>query len=201
MKRLIVSAFVLLLVACSAEPTGIRPGAAAMAKAPSSGASTISMTGDIGPLTTPAGEAVTAAVNARAPFKNLELSGVVITLNAPSGDPAVCRQAGSTRTYDIAGFGGNEGAWTGVLTIWQGSLSGASNFRFNGSRTVNGIQEVVQFTSNDNDAVQAMNGGTTTLTFNSAPLGFGSQSTHYDVDGNGLPILRCVRVTVTSISS
>jgi hypothetical protein len=159
------------------------------------------MTGDIGPLVSPTGGTVTASVNAKAPFKNLGLSGVVITLNNPSGDPSACRRAGTSRTYDSTSFGGNEGTWTGGLEIWQGSSTASSNFRFNGTRVVNGVEETIQFTSNDNDALQTTTGATTTLSFTSAPLGFGSQSTHYDVDANGLPVLRCVRVTFAATAS
>ncbi|MGH7636892.1 MAG: hypothetical protein ACREOK_04505 [Gemmatimonadaceae bacterium] len=158
----------------------------------------IGMTGDIGPLTDASGGEVVASTASR-PFRNLTLSDVRITLNSPTGDPAVCRQAGSTRTYDETSFGGNAGTWQGELVIWQGRTTTASNFRFNGSRTIgDGSVEVVQFTSNDNDAVQTTSDGTTTLTFNSAPLGFGGQSTHFDVDAAGLPILRCVRVVMTA---
>jgi hypothetical protein len=158
----------------------------------------ISMSGDIGPLANSSGGDVVVNT-AKNPFKNLKLSDVRITMNSPTGDPAVCRQPGSTRTYDETGFGGNEGTWQGELVIWQQRTTTASSFRFNGSRAgADGSVEVVQFTSNDNDAVQVTNGGTTTLTFNSAPLGFGGGSTHFDVDAAGLPILRCVRLVLTA---
>lgn len=158
----------------------------------------IDMSGDIGPLSSASGGDVVASTGSR-PFRNLKLSDVRITLNSPTGDPAECRQPGSTRTYDVTSFGGNAGTWQGELVIWQGRTTTASNFRFNGSRTAaDGSAEVVQFTSNDNDAVQTTSDGTTTLTFNSAPLGFGGGSTHFDVDAAGLPILRCVRVVITA---
>jgi hypothetical protein len=159
------------------------------------------MAGDIAPLTNPGGSAVAAAVNASAPFKNVTLASVTVTLNQPTGDPAKCKQPGSTRTYDATSFGGNAGTWTGELVIWQGKTAALSNFKFSGTRTnpTTGAPETVQFTSNDQDAVETKSAdGATTLAFTSAPLGFGSQSTHYDTDAAGLPVLRCVALAITA---
>jgi hypothetical protein len=194
------------VTACAGEPTAVvlTPGSAPLAaKGGGSGSvtRTITMADDIAPLTNAHGSAVTAAVNASAPFKNLTLAGVTVTLNAPTGDPAKCRQPGSTRTYDETSFGGNAGTWTGELVIWQGKTTALSNFKFSGTRSspTTGAPETVQFTSNDNDAAQTTSpDGTTILTFTSAPLGFGGQSTHFDVDPGGLPVLRCVRLTVAA---
>src|SRR5947209_1263470 len=109
MKRLIAFTVSFWLAACTGDPAGIRVGVAASIKASSSGTSSITAAGDIAPLTTPTGDIVITSANPRAPFKNLALSGVSITLNTPTGDPAACRQPGSIRTYDSLGFGGNQG--------------------------------------------------------------------------------------------
>jgi hypothetical protein len=85
----------------------------------------------------------------------------------------------------------------GELDIWQGHTTALSNFKFKGTRTVNGASEIVQFTANDQDAVQTTQAdGSTVLVFNAVPMGFGSQSTHFDTV-DGLPVLRCARVSVT----
>jgi hypothetical protein len=199
------------VIACTGDPTitALRPGSAAQAaKASSSGGVLESITmgplatetsppGDIAPLTTPDGGVATASVSARAPFKNLRLENVSITLNSATGDVDACKEAGSTRTYS-ASFGNNAGTWTGELDVWQGRSVALSSFKFTGTRTLNGLAEIVQFTANDDDAVQTtLADGSTVLRFDDVHMGFGSQSTHYDVV-DGLPVLRCLRVEFTA---
>lgn len=201
------------VIACAGEPTSatLRPDSTPQAAKGNGGGAvmqTITMgplatetspPGDIAPMTSSQGGAVVSAVTAKSPFKNLSLANVSVTLNSATGDVSNCKLPGSTRTYSSS-FGDNVGTWTGELDIWQGRSTALSNFKFNGTRTVNGVVETIQFTSNDDDAVQTKpDGATTVLHFDSVRLGLGSQSTHYDTV-DGLPILRCVRVTVTATS-
>lgn len=187
------------LTACSAEPTGvpIETGGPSFAKAGGSTPASIAVAGDIAPLTTASGATVVAPVNQKAPFKNLTLTDVQVTLNAPTAPEAACKLEGSTRTYSDS-FGSNAGIWRGDLAVWQGRTTQQSNFKFNGTRTVDGVEETVQFTANDEDAAQTTSGSTVTLTFTSARFGFGSESTHHDVDAAGMPIVRCVQLTMTA---
>jgi hypothetical protein len=153
--------------------------------------------GDIAPLTDPDGGPVIATVNSRAPFKNLVLANVRVTLNAATGDVNACRRPGTTRSYSTS-FGDNAGTWTGELDVWQGKSTALSNFKFNGTRIVNGVLENIQFTANDQDTAQTtQDDGSTVLRFDDVPMGFGSLSTHYDVV-DGLPVLRCVRLSFTA---
>ena len=192
-----------LLTACSADPGSVAGAVAttepALAAKGSGGTiASIAMAGGIHSLARPDGTPVLTSINANAPFKNLALGDVRITLaEATQGDLAACQARMPNRTFSTS-FGANAGTWVGGLSVWYNRTPAQSNFKFSGTRTVEGIVEQVQFTSNDDDAVQTTDGSTVTLTFTSAPLGFGSNSTHWELDANGLPVLRCVALTVTA---
>lgn len=189
--------------ACTTEPTStlVRHGGDGLAAKGGGSTRTVTASQDIAPITRPDGTPVRLSVNATRPFKNLDLANVTVTLSAPTGDPAACKAAGTTnnRTYSDS-FGDNAGTWTGGMSVWQGSTPAASNFKFSGSRTnpQTGASEWIQFTANDNDALEVTSGSTVTLQISSAPLGFGSNSTHWDLDAAGLPVMRCVRLTLVA---
>lgn len=201
LSRSMVAVTIIGLTACSAEPVDVLtgPGAASYARSGDAPVA-IEAFGDMEPLTATSGASVLVAVNQKAPFRNLTLSAVRVTLVTPTAPEAACKLAGSTRTYSDS-FGNNAGVWQGDLVIWQGKTTKQSNFKFSGTRVVNGIEETVQFTANDDDAVQSSSGSTVSLALDAARFGFGSQSTHYDIDAAGLPILRCVHVTFTATSN
>jgi hypothetical protein len=163
--------------------------------------SVLTMSGDIGPMVTANGEAVTATL-ARSPFKNLTLSSVRITIGEVlSGDGARCRELMPNRTVVPTGDDTDwdervRGDWVGELSIWQGRTTSESNMKFAGTRP-DDADVAVQFTSNSTNAVQTTDGTTTTLTFVDAPLGFGDGPGRIvPRDENGLPIIYCMNVQV-----
>jgi hypothetical protein len=160
--------------------------------------STLTMSGDIGPMLTANGETVTATL-AKSPFKNLTLSSVLITIGeqaALSGNGERCRELMPNRTVDNEWDERVRGEWIGDLTIWQGRTTSESNMKFAGTRP-DDASIAVQFTSNSKNAVQTKDGSTTTLTFVDAPLGFGDGPGRIvPRDENGLPIIYCVNVEV-----
>jgi hypothetical protein len=207
MRAPMLSALVCAAVlACGPDVTTPNAGEPRFARGGGSGGkqpSTITLSGDIGPVLTAGGESVTATL-AKSPFRNLTLSGVRLTIGHVaelSGDGQRCRELMPARTIVPTGDdrqwdSGVRGDWVGDLTIWQGSQTSQSSMKFAGTRAADPAS-AVQFTVNSTNAVQRTDGTTTTLTFVDAPLGFGDGPGRVvPRDDDGLPIIYCVNAEV-----
>ena len=185
----------LVLAACGTDSltsTGPRLSAApSLAKGGGSGggANTLYAYTFSGDAVSPAGPAGTTSQSTTAPFRNLTVSGVTVTLSAPTGNISACRLG--TATY-VDHFGENAGrTFTGTLTVPKtGGLS------FLGTEVGGSAQ--VQFSAGDatgGPVETAGAGGTYTHTLTDARLFFGGNSTYFD------GLYRCVNLTVTATPS
>lgn len=189
-------AAIVAVTACTVDSTG--PGrltpTAHPSWAASGGSSTysIGLQGDLNSLSTSSGGTVLVKMSSSSPFQNLTLKSVRLTIgngtSGPSGDVAACQAKASALPY-ATDWGGNDGSWTGTLTI-----DGTSYVKFSGSRTnALGMAEQIQFTVNYGTSVATdPTTGVATLTYDNAPLFFGSASTHFDPSH-----YRCVSFTAT----
>jgi hypothetical protein len=189
-------ALLLLANACQTDVAGLRPAdqAASVSQSGGSGSAqyALALTGDLNSLTGGGGGTVYASMSRTNPFQNLTLKAVHITIgngsSGPSGDIANCQAKASALPY-AADWAGNAGDWTGTLTI-----NGTSYVKFSGTRVVAGATEQVQFTVNYGASVTTdPETGVATLTYQDAPLFFGSASTHVDMGH-----YRCVDVVATA---
>jgi hypothetical protein len=143
-----------------------------------------SFTGDI---ETPASApSATTAQSTGSPFKNLSVSGVTVTLGAPTGTIAACATGGAPYTDT---FGANAGR-TFIGTV---SIPKTGTLNFLGTESGGGAQ--VQFSVSDATGGPVQGAGANgayTYSYSDARFFFGGNSTFFD------GLYRCVNLTLVA---
>jgi len=182
-----------LVAACAPESSGPAATESLAALAAKAGGSRalyrLSVDGDF-ILPVEADAAPQVARNSTDPFagSDIVIKNVRFAIDAaPSGDPLVCRERFPNVTLVDHWFG-NEGVWTGTVTISETYL----NLR--GSRVVGGVTEYVQSSANSQGkySTKSSDGGIWYLEFTDVLHYFGGNggTTHYDGK------YRCVRFRI-----
>jgi hypothetical protein len=180
----------LTLGACTGEgPAVLDPGEAHFSKGKGGGGGgggsvvyRYAMEGDI---TSPQ-DGPTASMKAGDPFGGLNISGVVVTLGAPTGDVSQCKTGGATYSNTF----GDNGA-----SIWTGSLNIKKPTNLLNFSGTNDAGDFVQFSIGDatgGPVVTSDGQGGYSYEYTDARHFFGGNSTDYDGG------YRCVNVTLTA---
>jgi hypothetical protein len=172
-----------VLAGCAPESSGPTSTEGPAALAAKSGGSralyNVAVEGDfIMPVGTDAAPQVTRSSSDPFAGSDIVIKNVRFEIGpVPSGDPTTCRAQFPNVTL-VADWNGNEGVWTGAVTISDSYLN------LKGSRVVNGVTEYVQSSANSQGKYSetSSEGNVWSLTFRNTLQFFGGNggTTHYD---------------------